>query len=49
MYAQLVSHLQKSEEQLNAIKKELTLTKKEAKQTKDAIARIESHFGSSSP
>ena len=42
MYAQIVSRLQKSEEQLNATREE------EVKQTKDAIARIESRFGSSS-
>jgi len=48
MYAQIVSRLQKSEEQLNATREELTRTKEEVKQTKDAIARIESRFGSSS-
>jgi len=48
MYAQLVSRLQASEEQLNAIRVEPTLTKEEVKQTIDAIARIESRFGSSS-
>ena len=48
MYAQIVSRLQKSEEQLNATREELTWTKEEVNQTKDAIARIESHFGSSS-
>ena len=47
MYVQIVSRLQKSEEQLNATREELTRTKEEVKQTKDAIARIESHFGSS--
>ncbi|KAJ8443454.1 hypothetical protein Cgig2_026241 [Carnegiea gigantea] len=46
MYAQIVSHLQKSEEQLNATREELTRTKEEVQQTKDAIARIESRFGS---
>ena len=48
MYAQIVSRLQKSEEQLNATREELTRTKEEVKQTKDAIARIESRFGTSS-
>ena len=48
MYVQIVSRLQKSEEQLNATREELTWTKEEVKQTKDAIARIESRFGSSS-
>ncbi|KAJ8444529.1 hypothetical protein Cgig2_028344 [Carnegiea gigantea] len=48
MYAQIVSRLQKSEEQLNATREELTRTKEGVKQTKDAIARIESRFGSSS-
>ncbi|KAJ8449448.1 hypothetical protein Cgig2_002245 [Carnegiea gigantea] len=48
MYAQIVSRLQKSEDQLNATREELTRTKEEVKQTKDAIARIESRFGSSS-
>ena len=47
MYAQLVSRLQASEEQLNATRAELTLTKEEVKQATDAIARIESRFGSS--
>ncbi|KAJ8438958.1 hypothetical protein Cgig2_018869 [Carnegiea gigantea] len=48
MYAQIVSRLQKSEDQLNATREELTRTEEEVKQTKDAIARIESRFGSSS-
>ncbi|KAJ8420134.1 hypothetical protein Cgig2_010799 [Carnegiea gigantea] len=48
MYAQIVSRLQKLEEQLNPTREELTRTKAEVKQTKDAIARIESCFGSSS-
>ncbi|KAJ8432317.1 hypothetical protein Cgig2_027437 [Carnegiea gigantea] len=48
MYAQIVSRLQKSEEQLNATREELPRTNEEVKQTKDAIARIESRFGSSS-
>ncbi|KAJ8434105.1 hypothetical protein Cgig2_005784 [Carnegiea gigantea] len=47
MYPQLVSRLQNLEEQLNAIKEEFTLMKEEVKQTKDAIARIESRFGGS--
>ena len=47
MYARLVTHLQASEEQLNATRAELTLTKEEVKQAKDAIAWIESQFGSS--
>jgi len=45
-YAQLVTRLQASEEQLNATRSELTLTKEEVKQAKDAIDRIESWFGS---
>ncbi|KAJ8433407.1 hypothetical protein Cgig2_026671 [Carnegiea gigantea] len=48
MYAQLVSRLQKSEEQLNATSEELTLMKDEVNQTKDAIARIESGLRNSS-
>jgi len=48
MYAQIVSDLQKSEEQLNAAREELTRTKEEVQQTKDAISRTESRFGSSS-
>ena len=47
MYAQLVTHLQASKDQLNATRAELTLTKEEVKQAKDAIAWIESQFGSS--
>ena len=41
MYAQLVTRLQASEEQLNATRVELTLTKEEVKQSKDVIARID--------
>jgi len=48
MYAQLVTRLQASGEQLNAIRVELTLTKEEVKQATDVIARIESRYGSSS-
>ena len=48
MYAQLLSRLQKSEEQLNATREELTLTREEIKEAKDAIIRLESHIGSSS-
>ena len=48
MYVQLVTHLQASKEQLNATRAELTLTKEEVIQVTDAIARIESRFGSSS-
>ena len=48
IYPQLLSRLQKLEEQLNSIREELTRTKEEVKQTKDPIFRIESRFGSSS-
>jgi len=47
MYAQLLSSLQKSEEQLNDTREELTLTR-EVKEAKDAIIRLESHIRISS-
>jgi len=48
-YTQLLSHLQKLEEQLNVIKEELTLTREGIKEAKNAIIRLESQIGSSSP
>ena len=47
MYAQIVSRLQKSEEQLNATKVELTLMKEEFKQTKMLLLGLNLAFGSS--
>ncbi|KAJ8432337.1 hypothetical protein Cgig2_020686 [Carnegiea gigantea] len=48
LFLQATGGVNSKEEQLNATREELTRMKEEVKQTKDAIARIESRFGSSS-